>query len=259
MIATLILAAAAWTWDGGQDAPTIVKEPIPMIEENPIPPDSGDTKYIQLVPEADPPGQTMAVSVMAGAQVGFATEADNAYEPFVRIGAKVPLAPNPEAPRLHAIIDLTGAQGAAIEVEEPQSWKSIEVSLGVSAYPFSKLNVGLWADGGFSSRLPGDTTPRVKAPRWAYGGVIFDRFKAGSLKVGMGADQRLDGSYQPAITVKGWVALYQAETGPWAGAMITLVGDAILGVNLSEYSTDLTGGLHDVIRAGLCVGWGSKK
>lgn len=203
--------------------------------------------------------QVLKLNILAGAQVLFATEADTAYNPLVRIETSVPLSKNPKAPNLLVGIDLGGSQGAAVGLEDIQSWTTIEATVGASLYPLPDLNVGLWAEGGFSSHLPGDTTPRVKAPRWAYGGVILDRFDAGSLVLGLGVDQRLDGFYQPAVKIKGRLALYQAKDGGLSGAQVSLVGEAILGINLSEYSMELTGGVHDVIRAGLTVGWGTRK
>lgn len=217
----------------------------------------GETKVVNLVPEEDPPGQELSVVIMGGAQRGFATDAESTYQPFVRVSAKFPLAKNPGAPRLHTIVDLGGAPGEAVGIEQIETWKTVEVSLGVSFYPFD-LNVGLWGELGFSSHLPGDFEPRTSSPRWAHGGFIFDRFTRGSLKVGGGVDQRLDGNYQAALAMKGWVALYQAEEGSWKGAMISLVGDAVLGVNLFSVDGVQERGLHDVVRVGLCVGWNNK-
>ena len=232
---------------------------LPMIEENVVPSPPPTVIVQPPAPEPDPTGQELRVTILTGGMVGLATDSTTNVEPFVRVGARFPLAANPMAPRLHAIIDLMPALGQQADLQAVSSWKSIEVSFGVSAYPVPAWNVGLWGEGGFASKLPGSNEPLFKAARWAYGGIIFDRFRAGSLKFGIGADERLDGTYQPAVTVKGWVALYQATTqSSWpTGSMVSLVGDAILGINVSSYYPGLTGGIHDVVRVGLCVGWGT--
>lgn len=250
MIAPALLFAG-WVWDGGDPSPTPSADRVVKVYEQ--------TKTeVAVIPPTDPPDTDIHVSILSGAMVGIATESESTVEPFVHVGAKVPLSDSPQAPRLHAAIDLTSSPGEAVALEDPWTWKAVEVAIGISAYPVEKLNVGLWAEGGFSSKLPGqdDKIPRYKAARWAYGGVIFDKFKGGSLKLGIGGDQRLDGSYQAAVTIKGWVSLYQTEKGFLKGSMIALVGDAVLGINLSEYYPGLNGGLHDVIRVGLTAGWG---
>lgn len=250
MIAALLLAG--WVWDGGSPEPTPTADRVVKVYQQ-------VKEEIQVIPPTDPPDTDIHVSILSGAMVGIATESDSTVEPFVHIGAKVPLSADPQAPRLHASIDLTNSPGEAVALEDPWTWKAVEVAIGVSAYPVAKLNVGLWAEGGFSSKLPGDAAdpqPRYKAARWAYGGVIFDKFKNGSLKLGIGGDQRLDGTYQAAVTLKGWISLYQAEKGFLKGSMVALVGDAVLGINLSNYYPGLNGGLHDVIRVGLTAGWG---
>lgn len=237
---------------------------LPMIEEVPVPLTAvevkeGETKVIHLVPEAEPAGQEPQVSILAGAQVGFATEAENAYEPFVRVHVDVPLAKNPTAPSLLVNVELGGLQGAAVEIESLETWKTLEVGLAGRWYPVERLNVALWGEVGFASRRAGELQPQKKAPRWFYGGVILDRFKVGSLAVGAGTDQRLDGTYVPTATVKGHVKLYQATGGPLKGVLITLVGEAVLGLNLVDNGTQAPYALSDMLRAGLGAGWGTRK
>lgn len=214
----------------------------------------------ELVTAEFVPVQSLKLGMSIGAQVLFATEADTAYNPLVRIDTSVPLSKSLKAPNLLVGVELGGAPGAAVGLEDIQSWTTIEVTIGAALYPLDYLNIGLWGEFGFSSHLPGETEPRVSAPRWGCGGVILDRFEGGSLKGGLCWDERLDGLYRPTVKIKGMVALYRAGEKSLfpEGSMVCLVGEAILGLSLSDYSLDVTGGVKDVIKAGLVIGWGTR-
>ncbi len=67
-------------------------------------------------------------------------------------------------------------------------------------------------------------------------------------------DQRLDGDWQPAVTITGQVALWEATSGAIKGGKIALVGSAILGLDLSNTYPGYTGGRRDVVRVGIAVG-----
>lgn len=202
--------------------------------------------------------QEVEVEGLIGAQVGLAGGADNTYEPFARLRVEVPITSALNAPALLVNVDLGGLPGEAVNIEEPQSWKTLEVGIAGRWYPFESVNVALWGEIGFATRRAGEFVPRKSAPRWAYGGVILDRFKVGSLALGLGTDQRIDGEYIPAATIKGWVRLWQAMKGALKGVVISFVGEAVLALRFADYGApDLP--LSDSLRAGLATGWGTRK
>jgi hypothetical protein len=154
-------------------------------------------------------------------------------------------------------IDRDGGIGETLK-----AFKSIEFSVGISKRVSEWLVIGnqelassVFAEAGFATRLDGDTVPRDKAPRWAAIGLRFDERKTGAyLKTAGALDQRLDGTYQLALNVSGYVRAYEFKSGT-AGAEVGLLLRAILGIDASKRNPELTGGRRDVVTVSSVVGW----
>lgn len=194
------------------------------------------------------PCPSVEVSILAGALVSMGSEADAAASPLARVLVSLPLAQGsrtgwlPIPPTLHVQVDLSALPGETLDLQDVGTWRALEFRVGASQRIHDALNADLYAEAGFATRLPGELEARDRAVRWVGAGVRIGRLGPGWLSLALGADQRLDGSYQPAVQLAGAIQL-----GERAGVALVLTGDAILGL-------DPYGARRDVVRIGLAVG-----
>jgi len=219
---------------------------------------SSDGPQVETKPEPAPPAgppSTTRVQVYGGALVSFGSDAGTKATPTARIEVSADVASEGLVPKLRVLADLSALPGDSIDIANPETYKSLEFSVAVSQPLSHRLKFSLYAQGGFASRLPGDPEAVDKAPRWASFGLEFASDR-GRLMVGFGPEQRLDTgqNYIPACHVSGIVGLWSNSEG----AQVAFAGDAILGLDLTSRFPTLHAARHDVIRAGIMVGWASK-
>jgi hypothetical protein len=171
------------------------------------------------------------------------SDADAAISPMARVLVSVPLASWDKAPVLHVQADLSALPGETVSLADPATFRALEFRLGVSQRVHDTVNADLYAEAGFATRLPGDVEAVDTTARWAAAGVRIGRFGRGWLSLSLGADQRMTGTYAPAVLLSGAVQLVER-----AGVGAYLVGDAILG--LDQYGTER----RDVVRVGVAIG-----
>jgi hypothetical protein len=194
------------------------------------------------------------VRVLVGGLVGLMTDADPELEPLARIDVQWSVYDGDRPVNAHVIADLTSLPGDAVNLADPASFRALEFGLGLSWTPFESIGAAFFAEGGFASRLPSHgNEPRDEAPKWASFGALFQtKTRAAWLGVGLGPDQRLDGKYVMAVQVGGGLDLLKAEDGRLEGTALSLMVSAVLGLEHSPSAP----GRRDVVRAGVCVGWG---
>jgi hypothetical protein len=196
------------------------------------------------------PCPTVEVGILAGGLVLMGSEGEAAASPLARVLVTLPLAQGsrkgwlPIPPALHVQVDLSALHGQTLSLEDVGTWRALEFRVGASQRIHDVLNADLYAEAGFATRLPGELEARDRAVRWVGAGVRIGRLGPGWLSLALGADQRLDGSYQPAVQLAGAIQL-----GERAGIAMFLTGDAILG--LDYYGSAPR---RDVVRIGLAVG-----
>ena len=196
------------------------------------------------------PCPTVEVSILGGALVLMGSEGDAALSPLARVLVTLPLAQGsrkgwlPIPPSLHVQADLSALQGETLSLEDVSTWRALEFRVGASQRIHDFLNADLYAEAGFATRLPGELEARDRAVRWVGAGVRIGRLGPGWLSLALGADQRLDGQYQPAVLLAGAI-----QIGERAGVALFLTGDAILGLDYAGSAPR-----RDVVRIGLAVG-----
>lgn len=214
-----------------------------------------------LVPPAE---AEMRMSALAGGQVSLQpVEVDSAaaLTPLVQLAVEADTADSATAPRLVVLADLTALPGEQLDLQDPATFRALELSVGLAQPLGGSLRFRLYAEAGFATRLPGDTQPTNRTARWASVGLRFSGDRAW-LHVGVGPDQRPGASapadpavqaparaYQAAVTVRG--ALRLGDVGPGS---ISLLGSAVLGLDLSRRWPSLDGGRTDVVRLGVALG-----
>ena len=205
--------------------------------------------YLQA---ADPPSPTpepnLRVSILAGGLASISADASG-VAPMARIRTEARLTKSAAGPSLHVVADLTALPGESVALEDPQTFKALEFSAGISQPLPGPLLFALYAEGGFASRLPADTAPRDRSAKWAALGFLFQtKDRAHRLALGIGRDQRLSGQWVTAVTASGHVKLREER-----GISVYLVGSAVLSME-----TELVGNLRpvarDSIRIGVAVG-----
>jgi hypothetical protein len=247
--------------------PALAQEPR-TFDEIPV---EGDPVWMVTLPEPTPTPapeapEGMHVSMLAGGLVSLSSETTGKLSPLARIAVDGPIAlPNinpRHLPRVFVVADLTALPGDTIDLSNIETFKSIQLSLGVSQRVAEirsgeqRILTSLYAEAGFASRINGDIAPRDRAPRFGSIGVALEERTSGSfLRFGLAADQRLDGRYQPAAVIGGAVKLWDADTGSLKGARAMLSGTFILGLDLS-YVTGRAPARRDMIVVGLTVGGG---
>lgn len=220
-------------------------------------------------PTPDPDGYTF--SAMVGGTVSMAPGTDTQLAPIARLQVDGPLAfgsaETAKLPRLHVTADLEALPGQTIDqtggiAGTLAQFKSLRFTVGASQRISKWVEAGnqriatsVYIDGGFSTRLDNEHVARDKAPRYVSAGVRFDEKTSGSfLKVGMGPDQRLDGTYQLATHIEAYAKAYEMKAD--GGAEIGVFARAILGVDISSPTRPgLTGGAYDSVNVGFIAGW----
>lgn len=206
-----------------------------------------------LVPETKAAKRYTKMRGMAGGITSLATDVDTKVEPWVWIDVDVPTADNKKAPSLLVQAALSALPGETINAQDPATYRSLEFKIGLAQPIAPSLHFDLYAEGGFATRLPGDSKPRESTARWIAGGLRF-KSPRGHLALGIGADQRLTGVYRPAVTIAGAVKMYELKndkTGKPKGPQMSLVGDAILGLDAPAYGSYKA---RDVVRIGIAIG-----
>ncbi len=224
-------------------------------------------------PTATPVLDGFNVSAQIGASVTMAPNSDSAVTPIARLSVSGPLALGSvnasRLPVLHVEGELSALPGDVVDQTAGLSatlaqFKSLDFSIGLSHRVSQWLPVNngayivatsVYAEAGFATRLDNEVKARDKAPRYGCAGLRFDEGVSGSfVKTGLCADQRLDGSYQATVNIKGNIAAF--KLGPNAGASIYV--SAILGLNVSSPAhPGLTGATRDSVNVGTLVGWGN--
>ena len=215
----------------------------------------------------------MHMSAIAGGLASLQpspAESSAAVTPLVQLAVEADTAKSAHAPKLVVLADLTALPGEQLDLQDPATYRALELSVGLAQPLGDSLRFRLYAEAGFASRLPGDTQPRDRTARWASLGLRFAGEHAW-LQVGLGPDQRLGvrpevlpapdvspgpqlaparNGYQAAITVRGSVDI----TSLGERGRVALVGSAVLGLDLSRRWASLDGGRGDVVRLGVAVG-----
>ncbi len=198
------------------------------------------------VESADPHG--MRLNVLAGSVATLSSRTDAAVVPLLRVGIEAPLTTLRRGPTFDVVADVGGLPGDSVQAEKPETYRSLEFRVGVSQPLGRKVLFSVYAVSGFASRRPHDESQaRDRAPRYAGLGLLFQSpDRRGRLAVTCGGDQRLDGEWGAAVQIAGHVALWR----PVKGIQSYLVGDAILGLDLTGVTTNR----RDVVRLGFAVG-----
>lgn len=196
----------------------------------------------------------MTISALAGGQVNVGTDQQEKVTPFASVMVDAPTADADMAPRLLVEATFTALPGGNLSLAQVETVKAIEFRVGIAQPIHRSLNFRLYAAGGFASRLPGDSVPSERAPKFGSVGLVFGSLKSGAwLAVGGGGDQRLsrNGVWRAALHVDGSVRLYQPARGSSLERLqLRLVGSAILGLEGKVGA----GGRYDVIRLAVSVG-----
>lgn len=216
--------------------------------------------------------QDLKFTALGGGAVNLNLDqsAETKVTPFAQLGVEAALAEGAErSPVLHVQVELSALPGETLDLTTPETFRAVNFRLGLEQRLATKLNFSLYGECGFTTRLDGDTAPRDRAPRWCGGGVLFkNREGTARLKVTLNADQRLASAedtvegvpvlalrYQPTVEVSGRVSLWTAESrGGGATPSLSLVGTAVLGLDLTRRFSQLSAARHDSINVGIAVG-----
>lgn len=230
-----------------QDAPAPVSEVDVKPEDLAQPPAPEPTPSPAPTPGPSPKAE-MKLSVLAGGLVSLSSGAEAATSPLARISVEAPLADYERPPRLLVHADLSALPGESLSISQTDTFRSLELGIGFGWQPFASFRFSFYALGGFATRLPGDPEPLERTARFASAGIRFADERGNLLEVGAGPDQRLDGTYQPAVQISGAVRLWEARDD----VGVHLVARAILGLDPSQrYLT--AGGPRDVVQLGMAV------
>ncbi len=227
--------------------------------------------------------QSFDYSIMAGGTVPLLSDSgglvgdsqpnsSTTVSPLVLITVEAPISSFEAGPMLVVAGEFGALPGESLAIDKPESYRSLKLEVGVAQSLSKKLNFGLYARAGFATRLAGDTAPRDRAPRWIGAGLRF-KGNASELTVTLNADQRLSSTadlpttapsanagvatlaYQPTVEIRGKVPLYQAESGTLKGGKLSIYVNAVLGMDWSARGTSQTSARHDVVTAGVLVGF----
>lgn len=219
------------------------------------------------------PSPTITAKVSGGALVDYGQETGTSGTYTVRIETAARLSDFERGPRLRTLTDLTQLPGSSKTPAVPDvatsafdSFQTIEFSAAV-VQPIPKMRFALYAGAGFASRFNhAPNVPATKAPRWGCLGLVtFDPGSLGELSAAICRDQRLDdGTNQDPVPYQ-WAAEFSGriDLKSWAvgdrQVTASLTGNVLLGLNATTLFPDhpeLTGGRHDVLRAGVMLSYG---
>jgi hypothetical protein len=125
-------------------------------------------------------------------------------------------------------------------IQSPDTYNSVEytgrLSFRVGETYSKEMDQKLWTsfyiEGGFGAlRKKSENPVRKDSPVWMGGGILIEeRVKKSYLSVGLYADQRLDGLYQPTVVVSGGIELPLDKILTTDKIKMSIVGDAVLGI-----------------------------
>lgn len=191
-------------------------------------------------PAAALPEPTATLSILAGTAISASDSETGVVVPFVHVGARVRVARSPMAPRIHMNADLTGLRGEQVSLEDPATIKALEISVGLSQRLHKGLELFPYVEAGSATVLAG--VERATSLKWLVGGIGIDP-DGGSLRVGVGMDERLSGQFQPVVTWYGGVRLRRHR-----GVAAYLVGSGVHGL------ASLGRPARSLVRVGVAVG-----
>jgi len=202
--------------------------------------------------EPEPPPPNLRLSILGGGLASLSADASGVV-PFARIGAEARLTKTERGPSLHVVVDLTAEPGDSVTIEDPQTYRGIEFSAGVSQPLGGPLLFSTYAEIGFVSRLPSDPAPRDRTAKWVSAGLLFQtKGREHRLALGLGRDQRLNGSWVTAVQVSGQVKLRESK-----GISVYLVGSAVLSLEVPLPAGSTFAGYsppRDSVRCGIALG-----
>jgi hypothetical protein len=232
-----------------------------------LPAAAGDFEFSAMA------GATVPLLSDAGGIVGSAEpDGKTKVSPMVLVGVETPISSFANGPTLVVGGEYGASPGESLDISNPETYRSFSMRAGLSQPLSDKLYFALYVESGFSTRTGTDPAPRDKAPRWVGAGLRF-KGHASELTLLLNADQRLSSSadikapvagapagvetlaYQPTVSIRGKVPLYEMKDGTLSGGKISLYVSAILGMDWSKRSPNLTGGRHDVVTAGVVMGF----
>lgn len=210
--------------------------------------------------QAPEPEDGMHLGVLLGGQVSLSGRAQTSLAPLARVevDGPIPFGKVQNTPWLRVRADFTALPGESIELQNPETFRALQFSVSVSQRVFRALERGeqrirlsVFAEGGFATRLPHDPAARDRSVRWGGGGLrLEERSRGAHISVALTGDQRLDGVYRAAVVIDGAVQLWRADEGELKGAKVSLIGQAILGLQIGKE----VGAQGDVVGVGIAVG-----
>jgi hypothetical protein len=194
----------------------------------------------------------ITVAGMGGPITVVGTDAGAAIEPFASFHVRAPLTTWKLSPRLEAIVELTAQHGDALGGGlDPQAFKALEVDLALCQPLPRPMLFSLCGTFGAASRLSTSSDRRDRVPLYASADALFATDDGEHwLKVGIGPDQRLAGSWALTISIAGRLRLPVARNGPVG---VYLVGEILraLDVVIPGFSVPR----RDSVRAGVAAGF----
>jgi len=205
--------------------------------------------------EGNPNAGPVELSATAGAVVTMSGDAGTTVLPtgFVDVDGPLVLGKSSIA-RVHVALGISTEPGASLELADPTTFKSAEVTLsayrvvGRLALGDQEISTGLVALWGFASRLPGVVEPAERLVRHYGGGVRLEERKSGAyLVVAYGRDE--------AVGPRGWGTWMLWGQVPIAGTKgaLLIVGDASLAVGPRNIGVQQ----RDIFRLGVSVDLGA--
>jgi len=229
---------------------------LPVLALAQPPPLPWDGPAQPVLPATEPsPTPNLRISVMAGGLASLSADASG-VSPFARIKTEARLTKTERGPSMHVTLDLTALPGDSVTLEDPQTYKAIEASVGASQPLGGPLLFSAYAEMGFASRLPRDPQPRDRSAKWVAAGFLFQTHdREHRLTLTVARDQRLADRWVTAVQVAGQVKLRESK-----GLAVYLVGSASLSVEAPMAATTAGAGHHldpprDSIRAGIAIGF----
>lgn len=260
ILAPVVLAAAAFIWDGGDQAPRSAEIPVGIDAPGQFV-DPRTNVPIEAPAAIDPslpaPKEEpkIRVRILGGAVSGLITGGEPQIEPMARIDVGWGIIGGKRPVTASVIADLTALPGDAVNLSSVESFRALKFSLAGSWKVFPEIAASAYARGSFASRYSTrDETPVYEAPKSADFGVRFSTDERHAfLEVGMGPTQMLDGHWVAAVSIRGSLDLYQAEMGSrLEGTSLAITVDAQLGMEHSYTASTR----RDLVAVSICAGWG---
>lgn len=202
--------------------------------------------------EEEPKPNLFRMGVLGGALLNMSSGAEEGGTALLRVWVQTPLMDVERYKRpvwLLAQLDLGALPGESLSFAQVETFRTLEFRAGLAWRPFDSIAVAIYGAGGYASRLANDPEPLDNAARWAEGGVRVANAGGDYLEVGIGPDERLDGDYQPVLSVNYGVEVYPrgSSDSKFTGR---LVGRGLLALDFDEGNTLAP---KDVIQIGIVV------